>query len=221
MIRRFVFTLIVSVFIFGGCSKQVLVSYPEVEKNNWVTVMLYSGNQVEGHVIQAEPHLLIIRNRQGRNISIEASRIRQVKRIPPCYDDFGNAISEYEIAKEKTNKNATIYGIGGGLLSFGTSFLIGATVVQNSEDAETLLAATTGIGGILGTVLFIGAGKKQDRKEAVERIRESRKSKKIQRKRQKKIMTDEKRREERKKLEEVRRQHEKLLRELEETKKQD
>ncbi|MBN2103183.1 hypothetical protein JW835_03995 [bacterium] len=220
MIQRIAILITIGVLIFSGCSKQVLVPYQDVEKNNWVTITLNSGDQVEGHVLRAEPHLIAIRNREGRNLAVEVSRIQQVKRIPPEYDDFGNAISEREIKEKQSNKNTTIYGIGGGLLSFGTSFFIGSMISQNAEDGGTVLAATTGAGGILGTILFIQAGKKQDRKEAVRKIRASRQSKQIRPRSQQKT-ADEKRKEESKKLEELRRQHEKLLRELEETKRKE
>jgi len=209
---------LIGIMLIGGCSRQVVVPYQRVEKNNWVTVKLYSGDRVEGNVLKAEPHIITVRNKAGRNVAIETSRIQEIKRIPPHYDDFGHAISEEEISKEKTGKNATIYGIGGGVLSFGASFFIGSMVAKDSENGGAVLAAVTATGGILGTTLFVQAGKKQDRKEAVQRIRENRKSTQIPRKEQLQPTRD-LRDTEKKKLEELRRQREKLLRELEASKK--
>ncbi|MFC1569774.1 hypothetical protein ACFL4L_06030 [bacterium] len=206
------------IFLFVGCTKQVLVPYHDVEKNNWITATLDSGEKIEGNVLRAEPHLITIRNRNGRHVAIEASRIQKIKRIPPEYDDFGIALSEDEINKEKTNKNATIYGIGGGLLSFGASFFVGSMIAQKADDGGTVMAAVTGAGGILGTTLFVQAGKRQDRKEAVQRIRGDRNSTQIMRKKQI-LPASAKTNEEKKKLEDLRRQREKLLRELEKNKK--
>ncbi|MBN1780482.1 hypothetical protein JW948_05100 [bacterium] len=206
-------------FLISGCASRASVSYSEVVKNNWVYVTLNTGEKIEGTVQRAEPHLLTIHSR-GRNVSVEASRIHSIERIPPMYDDFGNAISEEEIADNKTNKNKKIYGIGGGILSFGISFFTGSMLAQSADDGGTILAATTGVGTILGTVFFIHAGGKQDRKEAVQRIREKRKSTQIRRPTQKPTL-DELRREmneEKKKQEELRKQREQLLRELDKTK---
>ena len=113
---------------------------------------------------------------------------------------------------------APTFGIGGGLLSLGASFFVGSMMAQEAEEGGTILAAVTGAGTILGTSLFIHAGKKQDRKEAIQRIQKERKSTQIRRIDQKQSQ-DELRTQEKKKLEELRKQNEQLLRELEKAKK--
>jgi hypothetical protein len=220
--KRLTLILVSCCLGFGGCSKQVLVNYPDVEKNNWVTVTLFSGETVTGNVVKAEPYMLTIQDKTGRQRSVEASQVRKIKRIPSYYDDFGNAISENDIARVRTNRNATIFGFGGGLLSFGTSFFIGSLIAQNTQDGGPALLATTAAGGILGTLFFIQAGRQLDRKEAALKIQNQRKSTQIDRSQKQSL--DEIRKEvddEKKKQEELRRQREKLLRELEESRKQD
>lgn len=220
--NRLIPGVLLTVLLISGCSNQVLVPYGQVENNNWVTVTMSSGERIEGSVLTAEPHLLKIRDRNGRTRRVEISRMIEIKRIPPYYDDFGNAISEEEIARIKTGKNAAIYGFGGGLLSFGASFFVGNMIAKNASDGGTVLAATTGVGGLLGTTLFVRAGKQQDRKEAAMKIRASRKSNRVVRPSQKKPSLDEIKKEvddEKKKQEELRRQREKLLRELEKSRK--
>jgi hypothetical protein len=219
--KRFTLILVLCCLGFGGCSKQVLVNYPDVEKNNWVTVTLFSGEIITGNVTNAQPYILTIQDKRGRQRSVEASQVNKIKRIPSYYDDFGNAISENDIAKVRTNRNTTIFGFGGGLLSFSTSFFIGSLIAQNTKDGGPALLATTAAGGILGTVFFIQAGRRQDRKEAALKIRNQRKSTQIDRSQKQSL--DEIRKEvddEKKKQEELRRQRERLLKELEDSRKQ-
>jgi hypothetical protein len=220
MARLYKLMLLSVMLLCSGCSKQVLVHYDDVEKNNWVRVTLFSGQFVEGTVVRTEPYQLTIHSKE-RPISIETSKISKITRIPPAYDDFGECISEEEITAVKTNRNATIFGIGGGLLSFGISFFTGSMLAQSSDDGGTILAATTGAGGILGTALFIQAGKRQDRKEAVNLIRHEHQSRQIKRAGPKPSANDLQKQldEEKRKQEELRKQREKLLRELEQTKK--
>ncbi len=213
--------LIFSVILIGGCAKQVLVPYSQVEKNNWVVIKSGSGEKIEGTVLRAEPHMITIREKSGSTRRVTASEIQEIKRLPPFYDDFGNAISEEEIDRVQTNKNATIYGIGGGLLSASASFFAGSLLAHNADNGGTILVAATAAGGLLGTTLFVQAGKRQDRREAAENIRKSRKSQQVQPAGRKQSL-DEIRKEvsdEKKKQEELRKQREQLLRELEKSRK--
>ena len=219
--KRFTVILVLCGLGFGGCSKQVMVNYPQVEKNNWVTVTLISGQKITGNVMSAEPYMLMIQDKTGRQRSVEPSQVNKISRIPSYYDDFGNAISENEISDVKTNRNAAIFGFGGGLLSIGTSFFVGSLIAQNMDDGGSVLLGTTAAGGILGTLFFIKAGKQQDRKEAALKIRNQRKSTQIDRSQKQSL--DQIRKEvddEKKKQEDLRKQREKLLRELEKSRNQ-
>ena len=204
--KRFTVILVLCGLGFGGCSKQVMVNYPQVEKNNWVTVTLISGQKITGNVMSAEPYMLMIQDKTGRQRSVEPSQVNKISRIPSYYDDFGNAISENEISDVKTNRNAAIFGFGGGLLSIGTSFFVGSLIAQNMDDGGSVL---------------IKAGKQQDRKEAALKIRNQRKSTQIDRSQKQSL--DQIRKEvddEKKKQEDLRKQREKLLRELEKSRNQ-
>ncbi|MFQ5864434.1 MAG: hypothetical protein ACE5IW_04300 [bacterium] len=95
----------------------------------------------------------------------------------PVYDEARKPITEQEIQKYQTNKNFTLYTVGGGALSFGASFFLG-TLIKRGLDGSTgdaALWATTGTGTLIGTILFAGHGKNRDRNQAIEAIKEKRK----------------------------------------------
>ena len=212
--------LLIVLVIFSGCASMMLVPYEDVEKDNWVVVTLNSGRKVEGNVIKSEPHQLSLRNKKRQIVTIGKPTIESIQRKPPIMDDFRKPISEEEIESEKTKRNMLIYGIGGSALSLGASFFAGSMASQSMEDGGTILAGTTLVGGSVGTTLFILAGKSKDRKEAIARIQEHRRS--VQIKKDEEVQSSDtlqkKMEEEKKKQEKLREEREQLLRELEQSK---
>jgi len=208
--------------VFNGCANRVLISYDQVEKTNWLEVTLTSGIKIEGTVVKTEPHQIILLQKNKNLKEVDKASIRSIKRKPPVYDDLGAGISEEEIQSERTNRNTYIYGIGGGALSLGVSFFASSLISQNmANEGSTILAATTAVGGGLGTYFFIKAGKAMDRKQAIERIQEKRRSAELKQE-QEKMAPDDLQKQieiEKQKQEELRKQREALLRELEGKKK--
>lgn len=207
--------------IFSGCMKYSLTSYDEIKRSNYVEIVQMSGEKIRGTVLKSEPHqLVILRNSRYEKV-VSRSSIRSIMLKPPVYDDFGRGVSEEEIESVQTNRNAQIYGIGGGVLSLGTSFFIGSLI---GESGNTV-ALCAGLGGTLGTYLFIRAGISKDRRDAVYRICEERKKSGYGKERDKqenknieelnKIIAKEKYEQEM-----LRRKREKLLKELEQEKKE-
>jgi hypothetical protein len=90
-------------------------------------------------------------------------------------DDRGQAVTPQEIAAKKTNKNFWLYTVGGGALSFGASFFVGSMVERNAEsESRTALWAITGVGTVIGTVLFAQTGRVRDFNQAVEMVKDER-----------------------------------------------
>jgi len=88
-------------------------------------------------------------------------------------DDRGQAISKSEVAAKKSNKNFWLYTVGGGALSFGASFFVGSMVERNAEsDSRTALWAITGVGTVVGTILFANTGRVHDFNQAVEAVKD-------------------------------------------------
>ncbi|MBN2416295.1 hypothetical protein JXO52_10660 [bacterium] len=215
--------LLIVVLTAVGCSRYVVVSYDQVEKTNSVEIALNSGARISGAVFKKEPHQLSLLTDDRRRALVTKDNIMSIKRLPPVYDSFGNGISELEIAEYKTNRNAVIYGIGGGALSLGTSFFLGSMLAaDSSRDGGAILAGSMAGLGIPGTVLFVRAGMAKDRKDAIEKINDKRISAKLEETgggdpaQSDKMMELQK---EKERQEALRKERERLLKELEEKKK--
>jgi hypothetical protein len=210
---RVLFIFMIVLLVVVGCAKRSLVPYEEVDKTNYVIVKLTTGESIRGTTFLNEPHQIGVLLKNGDERIIPKSSIRTIHRKPPIYDDFGRGISEEEIKAVKTKKHSTIYGLGGGALSLGVSFFIGSAI----QGSGTTLAATSALGGGLGTLLFIQAGRSKDRADAIKSILERRRSvelKKEEKGTQTKNELQKQLEVEKKKQEELRKQREKLLQDL-------
>lgn len=205
-----------------GCSRYVVVTYDQVEKTNSVEIALNSGDRISGAVFKKEPHQLSLLTPDRRRALVTKDNIMSIKRLPPVYDSFGNGISELEIDKYKTNKNAVIYGVGGGALSLGTSFFLGSMLAaDSSRDGGAILAGSMVGLGMPGTLLFIRAGMAKDRKDAIEKINDKRISAKLEETRGSDPAQTDRMKElkkEKEKQEALRKERERLLKELEKKK---
>ena len=208
--------IIISLILFlmlGGCAKRSLIPYEQVEKTNYVFVKLTTGEKIKGTAVKSEPHQIVVLLKNSEERVIPKSTVRTIHRKPPVSDDFGRGISEEEIKAVQTNKNSVIYGLGGGALSFGVSFFIGSAV----QGSGTTLAATSALGGGLGTLLFIQAGRSKDRGNAIESIQQRRRSVELKNEAPDTQTKDDLQKQlemEKKKQEELRKQREKLLHDL-------
>lgn len=226
MERRIMRILIAtSLIVLIGCAQNFHdVMYEEVERSNRVEVTLVSGRKAVGTIYKTEPHQITLVMKDRKLRAIPKSSIRTIMRKTPVYDDFGRGISEEEIASVKTNKNAVVYGIGGGALSCGVGFLLSSTAFKDDENSGTIIpAATAGIGGV-GTYFFVRAGKAKDRKEAIMMIQEKRRMEKVETQgklNQSPEEVKQKLLDEKKRQEGLRKEREKLLRELNKKKKKE
>jgi hypothetical protein len=208
-------TLLMTVFFLSGCSQYTAVEYREVDRTNYVVLKQETGAPVEGTVVRPEPHQLVLLDSRGQTVTVSKSVILSIKRKQPVLDDFGRGIAEEEIRGHQMRRSTTIYGIGGGILSFGISFFAGSMLGNASDRGATVMAATAAGGTLLGTALFLHAGRNQDRKTAVQRINTERKSAEIvpPDQTQKEVLTK-RLEDERKKQEELRKEREALLKQL-------
>ncbi len=164
--------LVFLVFILSGCTKYTMTSYDNVEATNYVIITQFSNEMITGTVTDVKPHQIIILENGGFKRAVTRSSIKSVKLKQPVYDEFSRGISEPEIVSNQTKSNTVIYGIGGGIISCGVSFFIGSLL---GESGSTV-ALTTGVGGVLGMYLFFHAGAKKDRRDAIAKICQERKS---------------------------------------------
>ncbi|MCK5145479.1 hypothetical protein KAR48_01920 [bacterium] len=218
MFKKILIGVIGLIFI-AGCAKYQIVPYAEVEESNYIKVKLQNGYWVEGDVIRTEPHQLTVENADSKTANLPKAEITTIQRKPPVKDDFGNGISEKEIARHKSNNNAMIYGIGGGALSAGASFFIGSLISKDMDtNGGAVLGGVTTLGCGMGSYFFLRAGKLKDRHNAIEEIKNQRVSAEYKRRKlgdpddvsnKRKALEDEKKRQQ-----ELRKEREKLLKEL-------
>ncbi len=178
-LKSIAIVLAVCMIFVIGCGNRALVNYGQVNETNYVYTKLVTGKTYEGTVLKSEPHQLVLKLKDGTQKSISKSSVESIKRKPPVSDDYGKGISEDEIKQNMQNKNAAVYGIGGGILSFGASFFAGSMVGNSMDNGGSVMLATTAAGGGLGTLMFVKAGKAKDREEAIMRIQDERRSQSI------------------------------------------
>jgi hypothetical protein len=220
MLYRKSMIILFSFLILTGCAQRSPVAYRNVETTNYVQILLNSGKTIEGTVFGVEPHQLTVLKKNRTKQTVLKSSIKRIQRKEPVYDDFGKGISEEEIQSVQKNRNAVIYGIGGGALSLGASFFLGSLIGHDMEEGGMVVAGTTVIGGGIGTLLFVKGGKAKDRQEAIENILDKRRNEKYQKTQVKKKQSDPEEIErliqnEKEKQEKLRREREELLKELE------
>jgi uncharacterized protein YlxW (UPF0749 family) len=126
-------------------------------------------------------------------------------------DDTGQPIKRSEVEAKKTDNNFWLYTLGGGALSFGASFFAGAMIERGVESEDrAVLWSVTGVGTVVGTLIFAHNGKVRDYNLAVEAVKDSRQQelgKKIkgEQQRQETLSTERKRLEDERKRQEAER----------------
>jgi len=174
--------LVMSILFMNGCAKKIPLSYDQLEKGHYVYIETISGETINGDLVDKDKQVLAIN--QGNSEESEIINRNDIVHIeckPPVYDENNHLISEQEINSVKTNKNLWLFMIGGGVLSFGSSFFITANILHHTNDnagGSALWAPTIGA-TLLGTTFFGNKGYKSDRGHAIEKIKENRKEEAI------------------------------------------
>ncbi|HEX9935199.1 MAG TPA: hypothetical protein VGB38_08385 [bacterium] len=203
-------------FLTAGCSHYTAVDYREVNPTNRVVIEQDTGARIEGTVVRAEPHEIVLIDKNQQTVAVSKSVVRKIKRKPPMVDEFGNGISEEEVEQRLTKRSTTLYGIGGGMLSFGISFFAGSLIGNATNRGGQILAVSTVVGTAIGTVWFLQAGKNKDLQTAIQSVKAERRTAEIIPPNGKAPETDLQQRleNERKKQEELRKEREALLKQL-------
>jgi len=183
MRKRNLFSVIpvVILLIAAGCAKRIAISYEQAKPEALVEIKTKSKKTGEGIIRAKKPSFLAMQFNKNSNklTKIKRNNIYSITgQKKYAYDSQGKILSEWEIDKNKTNKNVYLYSLGGAGLSFGVSFFLGTLINRGMSDdvdkAETAMWATTAIGTTVGTLLFAKKGAKRDRTIAINQIREQR-----------------------------------------------
>ncbi len=177
--KIFLFSVLILILVYVGCSKRYVINYDMVENNSLVNIKTSSGASYEGVVKLKKPSFIVLNTSRisTNEKKIERTSIDYIKTTPPIFDYQKNVISEWEIDDQKGTKNTWLYTIGGAGLSFGASFFAGSLVhrgMSESDNKDEVLWGITGTGTLIGTALFLNTGRKRDREAAILAIRERR-----------------------------------------------
>jgi len=168
--------LLILVVGLAGCAKRVPLPVEKVEAGSRIWVRTTDGRAVAGDVLQRQPDRFILKTKDGRVDTLLVADVGIIKARPQEYDEAGRLIPEAQIDSVKTNRNLVLYTIGGGALSFGTSFYLGNFLKRHvSSGQDAVMWGTTGLGTAVGIAAFMNAGAKRDRLMAVEKIKDYRK----------------------------------------------
>ncbi len=161
----------------SGCAKRTLVPYDDLRVPTEIKMKMLNGKQAEMVALQKTPEKLLVRVPEGTaETEIDRAQITKIYVYHSEYDESGNIITRAEIAKEKNNKNAYLYTIGGSVLSFGASLFLSSVIYRGMKDQEFKVINPISVGGgVLGTLILNWQGRKRDRMLAVERIKDRRK----------------------------------------------
>ena len=160
-----------------GCAKRTLVPYDDLRVPSEIKMKMLNGKQAEMVALQKTPEKLIVRVPEGTKVSeINRAQIAEIYVYRSEYDENGGIITRAEIVQEKNHQNAYLYTLGGGVLSFGASLFLSSVIYRGMKDPEFKVINPISVGGgVLGTLILNWQGRKRDRMQAIERIKDQRK----------------------------------------------
>jgi hypothetical protein len=168
----------VVVFLAGlsGCSSQVALKPEKLVRQQTVSIKLQSGQSVTGEVEAVDADGVVVIDQKGQAWRARRNQIADLKGPLPVFDGDNRIISEKEISQYKTNHNAVLFTISGGLLSMGTSFFLSSMLsrVAGDEQRDAIILGGTAAGTAAGAILFHRMGARKDRDTAIREIKYNR-----------------------------------------------
>ena len=163
--------LFCSVLFLGGCSSQIQLSVDELVQNQEVSLDLKSGEKVQGTISKIQDNSITINDNEGQTWRAKKDQITRVEGPEPVFDQFGQIISEQEIANKQTNKNFWKFTLSGSALSLGTSFFLSSMISRSDDDnRDPIIYTGTTVGTLLGGWMFSKIGHNKDRRVAISEI---------------------------------------------------
>lgn len=201
--------LLAALALFSQCGGPRYVSMEEVKKEQSVKLYLRNGKVEEGIVTgNSAAELTLISAADHQSHTYTATEISRVEPSATYYDYQAYPISNAEIEKYKSSRNAWAYGVGGAVVGGLVGLAINYPIWVANDDPPPLLGA--GIGAVVGSIYFAARGIKKDQQIAVRQVR-------YLRERESELEQEKQSEEER--LREIERQKEELRKKLEEKKK--
>ena len=165
--------ILLSAFLIA-CSSSTNLMIDEVEEEQSVKVYLTNGKTLEGIITEhSASELTLVAQSDNSEHSIKAHEIRRLEKSPQAYDFEANLISDAEISRNKSNRNAWGSAVGGAALGMLTGLVIGVPIWLAAETPPPLFIG--GLGTIGGTIYFGMKGIRKDREAAIQHVRYTRK----------------------------------------------
>jgi hypothetical protein len=168
--------VVVALAGLSGCSSQVALKPEKLVRQQTVSIKLQSGQSVRGEVEAVDSDGVVVIDQKGQAWRARRAQIADLKGPVPVFDSDGRIISEKEISRYKTNHNAVMFTISGGLLSMGTSFFLSSMLsrVAGEDQHDAIVLGGTALGTTVGAILFHRMGVRKDRDAAIREIKYNR-----------------------------------------------
>jgi len=157
-----------------SCSAPRYVTMDEVAEQSEVKIYTAGGKVVEGIITDKSDSGIVLTSEKDHELhTLSPTDIRRIEKTDKNYDFRAYLISDAEIEKYKSNRNAWGYAVGGIFLGGLFGILVGLPFWY--ADAGIPPYFTGGIGAVAGSIFFGGKGIQKDREVAVETVRYLRK----------------------------------------------
>ena len=164
--------MIVALLSSCGSSPNLIVKDLEAEQS--VKLYLNNGKTLEGLVIeQSTSELTLVDQADHKEHVVKTAEIRRAERSSQAFDFQANPISDAEISRNKSNRNAWGSAVGGAAIGMLTGLAIGVPIWLVAETPPPLFVG--GLGSVGGTIFFGMKGIRKDRDNAITKVRYTRK----------------------------------------------
>lgn len=167
------FSISIFLLIFTAltsCSSSRYVNLLEVREESSVKLYMADGTTFEGLITQKTDSSFTLVNENDHQAHIlNVNNIRQIEKSQHHYDLHGTQISNAEIEKYKSSRNAWGYAIGGAVLGGVVGILVDLPLWH--ADVGIAPYFMGGIGATAGSIFFGIRGIRQDREMAVAKVR--------------------------------------------------
>jgi hypothetical protein len=160
----------IPLFLLISCSTSRYININDAQEEKSVKLFMANGETMEGLITEKTDTSITLMSAKDFNAHIlDIGDIRHVEKSQLNYDFKGKPISNAEIEKYKSNRNAWGYAIGGAVLGG----VIGIVVDLPLWHADVGIAPyfMGGIGATAGSIFFGLRGIQKDREIAVEKVR--------------------------------------------------
>ncbi len=173
--RKIVVGLLVLAFLVSGCGSGKNLVVTQLKEDQAAKLFFIDGESENVLIVgRTESEINYVSEKDHTLHSVPLKNIRRIEKLNVIYDDLAYPISQAEIGKYKTNKNAWIFGIGGAVIGGAVGLVVSFPLwLKGIGDVPPYFVACAG--AVIGSVFYTFRGQEKDRELAVKKIRYVRK----------------------------------------------